>query len=36
MIAHLLGAVSMLRLPRRPDRVEPRAIKHDQSHIAYS
>ena len=27
MIAHVLGAVSMLRLPRRPDRVEPRAVK---------
>jgi hypothetical protein len=27
MMAHVLGAVSMLRLPRRPDRVEPRAIK---------
>jgi len=27
MIAHLLGAVSLLRLPWRPDRVEPRAIK---------
>jgi Transposase DDE domain len=27
MIAHVLGAVSMLRLLRRPGRVEPRAIK---------
>lgn len=27
MIAHVLGAVSTLRLPRRPDRLEPRAIK---------
>lgn len=27
MAAHVLGAVSMLRLPSRPDRVEPRAIK---------
>lgn len=27
MIAHVLGAISMLRLPNRPDRVEPRAIK---------
>lgn len=27
MIAHVLGAVSMLRLPQRPNRVEPRAIK---------
>lgn len=27
MIAHVLGAVSTLRLPWRPDRVEPRAIK---------
>lgn len=27
MIAHVLGALSMLRLPWRPDRVEPRAIK---------
>ena len=27
MIAHLLGAISTLRLPWRPHRVEPRAIK---------
>lgn len=27
MIAHVLGALSMLRLPRRSPRVEPRAIK---------
>lgn len=27
MIAHVLGAVAMLRLPWRPDRVEPRAVK---------
>lgn len=27
MIAHVLGALSMLRLPWRPDRVEPRAVK---------
>lgn len=27
MIAHVLGALSTLRLPWRPDRVEPRAIK---------
>ena len=27
MMAHVLGAISMLRLPWRPDRVEPRAIK---------
>lgn len=27
MIAHVLGSISMLRLPNRPDRVEPRAIK---------
>lgn len=27
MIAHVLGAISTLRLPWRPDRVEPRAIK---------
>jgi len=27
MIAHVVGAVSMLRLPWRPDRVEPRAVK---------
>ena len=27
MMAYLLGAISMLRLPSRPDRVEPRAIK---------
>jgi hypothetical protein len=27
MIAHVLGAVSTLRLPWRPDRVEPRAVK---------
>lgn len=27
MIAHVLGAVSMLRLPARPGRVEPRAVK---------
>lgn len=27
MMAHLLGAISMLRLPLRPDRVEPRAVK---------
>jgi DDE family transposase len=27
MIAHVLGAVSMLRLPCRPGRVEPRAVK---------
>jgi hypothetical protein len=27
MAAHVLGAVSTLRLPSRPDRVEPRAIK---------
>lgn len=27
MIAHVLGAIAMLRLPVRPGRVEPRAIK---------
>ncbi|MGQ0655913.1 MAG: IS4 family transposase [Betaproteobacteria bacterium] len=27
MIAHVLGAISMLLLPHRPNRVEPRAIK---------
>ena len=27
MMTHVLGAISMLRLPWRPDRVEPRAIK---------
>lgn len=27
MIAHVLGALSMMRLPSRPFRVEPRAIK---------
>ena len=27
MIAHVLGAISMLRLPWRPGRVEPRAVK---------
>lgn len=27
MIAHVLGALSMLRLPLRPPRVEPRAVK---------
>lgn len=27
MTAHLLGAISMLRLPKRPGRVEPHAIK---------
>lgn len=27
MMAHVLGAISLLRLPSRPDRVEPRAIK---------
>jgi len=27
MTAHLLGGISSLRLPRRPGRVEPRAIK---------
>lgn len=27
MIAHVLGALAMLRLPSRPGRVEPRAIK---------
>lgn len=27
MSAHVLGAMSTLRLPRRPDRVEPRAVK---------
>src|SRR5690606_24554020 len=27
MIAHLLGAISRLRLPIRPGRVEPHAIK---------
>lgn len=27
MMAHVLGALSVLRLPWRPDRVEPRAIK---------
>jgi DDE family transposase len=27
MIAHVLGAMSTLRLPWRPDRVEPRALK---------
>jgi hypothetical protein len=27
MIAHVLGAMSTLRLPWRPDRVEPRAVK---------
>lgn len=27
MFAHVLGAISMLRLPSRPHRVEPRAVK---------
>ena len=27
MTAHLLGAISMLKLPIRPERVEPHAIK---------
>lgn len=27
MFAHVLGAISMLRLPSRPDRIEPRAVK---------
>lgn len=27
MTAHLLGAIAKLRLPHRPGRVEPRAIK---------
>lgn len=27
MISHLLGAIALLRLPWRPNRVEPRAIK---------
>ena len=27
MIAHLLGSIATLRLPDRPDRVEPRAVK---------
>ena len=27
MLAHMLGAISTLRLPDRPGRLEPRAIK---------
>lgn len=27
MTAHLLGAISMLRLPVRPGRIEPHAVK---------